>query len=141
MSDNIISKSIKVLSRLLMGISALFAILFYTGNLEVAPYITWAYFLFGLAILLSILFPLYFFITNPKNALKTLMGLAVMGVLFLIGYAMADATPIVGAVDNPNFSNKAVLLLSDTGLFATYILFGVAIVALLFTGVRGIFNR
>lgn len=141
MSDTITSKIVKVLSWVLMGISVLFAILFYTGSIDPEPFIIWAYILFGLAVLLALVFPLYFFIRNPKNALKTLLGLGVMAVFFVVGYFLADPTPIYSPTNNPDLSNHAVLVISDTGIIATYLMFGVALLLLLYTGIRGIFNR
>lgn len=109
------------------------------GVLE--PFIIWAYVLFGLAALLALAFPLYFFIQNPKNALKTLLGIALMGAVALVGYIFADPTPIYSSTNDPNFSITNVLVLTDTGLIATYILFAVALVLMLFTGVRSVFHK
>jgi len=129
-----------------MGVSILFAILFYidaSKNPKPDPelFIDWTYFLFGLAALLALVFPLYFFIRNPKNALKSLLGLGVMAIFFLVGYLLADPTPIYSPTNNPDLSNHAVLIISDTGIIATYLMFGVALLLLLYTGIRGIFNR
>lgn len=101
----------------------------------------WAYLLFAVAGLLALVFPVYFFIRNPKNAVKTLAGLAVMGLVFVIGYILADSTPIFSPTQNPDLSNTSVLILTDTGLIATYVMFGVAMVLLLYTGVRSVINK
>lgn len=107
------------------------------------PYINWAIVLLLVGALLAVLFPLVHFILNPKNIAKVLVSLGALAVVFVAAYLLADTTPIVTATSalEPNFSDPAVLRLADTGIIATYILLGTALLALLFTGVRGIFNR
>jgi len=150
MSNNLVNKFVKIFSWGIMGASVIVALIFFfrisnsdkVDHIDIASsYILWAFILFGIAALLSVLFPLINFILNPKNALKTLAGLAGLGLFFLIGYLLSDTTPIISAVDNPNFTNPSVLRFADTAIIATYILFGFAILALLYTGVRGLFNR
>jgi len=141
MQNSSMSKILKVLSWLLMGVSVIMTALFYTGNMSEEPFIMWAYLLFAVAGLLALVFPVYFFIRNPKNALKTLAGLAVMGLVFVIGYLLADATPIYSPTQNADLSNTSVLVLTDTGLIATYVMFGVAMFLLLYTGVRSVINK
>lgn len=150
MQNSSLSKILKVLSWLLMGLSVALTVYFFVASdfddltqvvVTLEPFIIWAYILFGLAALLALAFPLYFFIRNPKNALKTLLGIALMAVVALIGYIFADPTPIYSTTSDPNFSITNVLVLTDTGLIATYILFGVALVLMLFTGVRSVFHK
>lgn len=141
MSNSSISTSLKVLSWLLMGVSVILTVLFYAGNITEEPFIFWAYILFGLAVLMALVFPIYFFVRNPKSALKTLGAVALLGVIFLIGYLLSDATPIFSPTQNPDLSNPSVLVLTDTGLIATYVMFGVALLLLLYTGARSIFQK
>jgi len=142
MSNNQISLTIKVLSWVIMGLSVIIALLFFSNVVTEELMIMWAYLLVGIAALLSIIFPVIFFALNPKNAVKALVGLVGLGVVFLLGYLMADTTAIVTATSalNSDFSDPSVLRFADTGIIATYLLFGVAVVSLLFTGVRSIFN-
>lgn len=135
------STVLKVLSWLLMGVSVVMTALFYTGNMSEEPFIFWAYILFAFAGLLALVFPVYFFIRSPKNAIKTLAALAVMGLVFVVGYLLADATPIPSPTQNPDLSNASVLVFTDTGLIATYVMFGVAIFLLLFSGVKSFINK
>ncbi|BDX37236.1 hypothetical protein CYCD_05910 [Tenuifilaceae bacterium CYCD] len=141
MSDTMISKLTKVLSWIMMGVSLILTVGFYAGKVSEGPYIVWAYILFGIAGFFALIFPIYFFIKNPKDALKTLFGMAVMAGVILIGYLMADATPIYSPTPNADLSNHSVLILTDTGLIATYVLFGVAMFLLLYTGVRNVIRK
>ncbi len=150
MSNNLVNKLVKIFSWGIMGASVIVALLYFfrisssekIEHMDIASsYLIWAYALIGLAALLSVLFPLIQSIFNPKNAVKALIGLAGLGLIFLVGYLMADATPIASAVNNPDLANPSVLIFADTAVIATYILFGVALLALVFTGIKGLVNR
>lgn len=126
-----------------MGVSVAIALLFFANIVNEELFIMWAYVLVAIATVLAVAFPIIFFALNPKNAVKALLGIGAVGVVFLIAYLMADATPIVTATSalDENFSNPSTLRIADTGILATYILLGVAVVSLLLTGLRSIFNR
>jgi len=147
MSNKLIELLVKIFSWTLMGVSVIVALVYFfriSGaevDQEIAiaePYILWALILLGLTAFLAILFPIINIVLNPKNAVKALLGLITLGVVFLIGYLGSDTTPIVSAVSNPDFSDPAVLRFADTGIIATYILLGVAILSLIFTGIRSL---
>jgi len=144
MSENIVKILVKVFTWSIMIVSVALAVMFFLGYINEAPFIVWAYVLTLVAAFLAVLFPIIFMFIYPKKALKALGGLAIIGLVFLIGYMFADATPIKdisSANPNPNFANIGVLVYSDMGLIATYLLAGVAVFLLLFTGVRSIFSR
>lgn len=147
MSNNLVNSIVKFFSWGLMGVSVIVALIFFFRISNADPsqeiaiaesYILWAFILLGIAVVISLAFPLIYFALNPKNATKALVGLAAVGLVFIVGYLMADTTPIVTAVSDTNldFSDPSVLRFADTGIIATYILFGVAVLSLLFTGVR-----
>lgn len=141
MSNSLISNLVKILSWVLMGLSTVIALLFFAGVVDENLYIIWAYVLLGIAAFFAVIFPVIFFALYPKNAVKALVGLLGLGVAVLIGYLLSDTTPIITATNHPNFSNPKVLAFTDTGIIATYVLFGVAVLGLLFTGIRSIFHR
>lgn len=151
MSNNTINKIVKIFYWGLMAASVVFTLAFFyrisgvtekAAQVDVAgPFIVWGYILVVVAILLSLVFPLVNIILNPKNALKALFGVLGMGLVFLIGYLLADPTPMVGTTENPDFLNRSILILADTGIIATYILFVVAILALLFVTIKGLITR
>ncbi|MFO8020847.1 MAG: hypothetical protein R6U65_00165 [Perlabentimonas sp.] len=147
MSNKLIELLVKIFSWTLMGVSVIVALVYFfrisgaeaEQEIVVAePYILWALILLGLTAFLAILFPIINIVLNPKNAVKALLGLITIGVVFLIGYLGSDTTPIESAVSNPDFSDPAVLRFADTGIIATYILLGVAILSLIFTGIRSL---
>jgi len=152
MSNKLIALITKIISWVIMGASIIVALIYFLRisgaepemeTVVATPYINWAIVLLLVGAVLAVLFPLVHFILNPKNIAKVLVSLGALAVVFVAAYLLADTTPIVTATSalEPNFSDPAVLRLADTGIIATYILLGTALLALLFTGVRGIFNR
>lgn len=152
MSNKSLSTLIKIFSWGVMGVSVLIALIFFIRISGAAPedetiiaasYINWAIILLGIAAFLAVIFPLIYFLFNPKNVLKVLLALGALVVVFVVAYLLADTTPIITATSatEPNFSNPSVLAFADTGIFATYMLLGIALFLLLFTGLRGVFNR
>lgn len=152
MSNKLIALITKIISWVIMGASIVVALVYFfriTGaepemeTIIAAPYINWAILLLLIGAVLAVLFPLVHFILNPKNIAKVLVSLGVLAAVFVAAYLLSDTTPIVTATSalEPNFSDPSVLKLADTGIIATYILLGTALLALLVTGVRGIFNR
>ncbi len=134
----------KVLSWLLMGVSIIITVLFFLSDQNVdslQSFIVWTYFLFGISVLSALLFPIINFIRNPKNAVRSFIGLGAIALVFLIGYLASDATALPSPTQNPDLSNPTILVVSDTGLIATYLLFGLAFLLLLYTGLRSIFNK
>jgi len=127
-----------------MGVSIIITILFFLSDQDVnsvEPFIDWAYILFAIAAVSALVFPVVNMIRNPKNVTKSLVGLLAVAVIVVIGYLLADATPIPSPTQNPNLSNPTVLIISDTGLIATYILFGISLLLLLYTGVRSVLRK
>lgn len=150
MSNNVVNKIVKIFSWGIMAASIIFTVVFFyrlsgaekVAQIDVAgPFIMWGYILVAIAILLSLLFPLVNIIFNPKNGLKALVGILGLGLAFLIGYLLADPTIMIGTTENPNFANKTILILADTGIIATYILFAVAILSLLYVTIKGLITK
>lgn len=156
MSKKLVANLVKGFSWALLGISAILLIFVFTDPylnddslplLERAPraeiLMYWAYFLFALACFFAILFPLISVVKNPKGAIKVLGIVAAMAVVAFIAYSVADTTPIQGtsSTPNPDFSNPTVLSLSDMGLYTTYVLFGVALLSVVFSTVKGFFSK
>lgn len=94
-------------------------------------------YLFVICGTLAIGFAIYKFVTdaidNPKSAIKPAITLVGVGVLVLISYSMAsDAIPEFLGSQNFDVSPSESKWV-ETSLFGMYILFGIAIVALIYT--------
>jgi len=130
-------KYVSIAKYALLGISAVVIALFLAlGDFDkltgvddswLTLMMNWTYIMVGLASVLAIIFPIFHMVQNPKGALQSLMGLAIVAVVIAIAYAFSEDTPIKTAVEL--YDNPASLKLSDTGLFTTYAALGVAILA------------
>lgn len=97
-------------------------------NNGVGIILTWAYILLGIAILTAVLMPLINIIQNPKNAVRSLIGLGAIAVVLIIAYVMSSDAPI--QLSGSITASPAELKWTDTGLYVTYILLGAAIASI-----------
>jgi uncharacterized membrane protein len=138
------SKFIRILGIALLAISAIVAILYYAGPEktmfgEDAPIYTntiliWGTILAGLAGILALGFQIVNMILFPKKARGSLIGILVLVVMILIGYALASSVPLEFTKPEPN-NVPPVLKQVGTGLITTYILLGLGILSIIFTEV------
>lgn len=105
----------------------------YTTPVYTAALLNWAYILFGIAIIAALIFPIVRLVTRPKQAMKSFIGLAIVVVLVLIAYAIADGTPMKIIGYNGSDNVPSMLILSDTIIYTMYFLFAGAILAILGT--------
>jgi hypothetical protein len=92
----------------------------------------WSYGLLGATVLGVIVFPLINLVKNPKGAMRSLFGLALLVAVLLIGFALSSAEPVVTAA-NHVFDNVLELRLSDVGLYTAYIVFAASILTIVVT--------
>ena len=132
----------------LLAVSAFICILFYVGG-ESAPdqptftnlYILWAYALTGIAVGLTVIFPVIQMISNPKNAKKSLLGVVALVVVVGISYVMASSE-LLGIVDPEliEYDEPATLKYAGMMLHSIYVLAGLAIVAMIYSEISKIFK-
>lgn len=106
---------------------------------DVDTMLNWTYGLLGLTIVAVVVLPLFNLAKNPKAALRSLVGILVVGIVFAIAYSLSSDAPIEVSAAKV-YSDPAELKLSDTGLFMTYAAFGVAIISILFGEVYKLFK-
>lgn len=102
----------------------------------------WAYILLALAAIAAVLFPLITIVTDIKAILRLLAVLAGAAVLVILSYFVfaSDATiDILGYTGTDN-SDPATLKWIGTGLFSTYIIFGLALISILYSEVANLFK-
>ncbi|MDE6451611.1 MAG: hypothetical protein K2L23_04855 [Odoribacter sp.] len=95
--------------------------------------LNWAYFLFAIAFLAAVIFPIVRLFSRPQQAMKSFIGLAGVVIVVLIAYAMADGTPMKLIGYNGPDNVPSMLILSDTIIYTMYILFAGAILAIIGT--------
>ena len=88
----------------------------------------WTYLMIVLASVCAVILPIFNIAKDPKAMIRTLIGLGAMVLVLLVCYLMADATPVVTPA--ATFDNRFALIASDTGLYATYLAFAVAVIAI-----------
>lgn len=94
-----------------------------------------AYILLGLAALVAIVGPMIQLVTNFKNAKTTLLGVAVLVAILLIGYSLATNEVYDGFTVSPLASQWI-----GGGIIATMILIGLAILSAVFTEIAKFFK-
>lgn len=99
-------------------------------NTVISPIIYYSTYLFLAAIVITVLLSIWTVIKNPENLKKLLMSLAVLGVLLLVAYFMADTQAVYDANglevleggEEGSSTNKWV----GTGIWYSTILLGIA---------------
>jgi len=153
MKDNIAKISRWVLY-LLLALSVISGVVFYLfydsgraltvlledlNNQYLNEFLYWGAILLALTIIVTVISPIYGYIINPKNLGMLLISLGIAAVIVVIAYMFADNTVTeVQAVkyDLTQAGSKRV----GVGLYTTYIAFGLAILALLYSSVVRIFK-
>lgn len=94
------------------------------GAVSSALYLT--YVMMAVSVGAALLFGLFQFLTNIKNNISVLIGLVFFAVLLLIAYNIGDSTVLPNYVEG---TTPADALWADVGLYFTYVLGGIAVVA------------
>lgn len=144
-------KIFKYLSYILLGIGVILGILFYANDPNTDAYNSenppiyadllfyYFYFLLFIAVAVSVLFPLFFIITQPKKAKNALIGIGSLLVVFFISYSLSGDEIL------PQYKNlitdPATSKLIGAGLIMVYILGGIAIFLSLFSGLTKYINK
>jgi hypothetical protein len=94
----------------------------------------WAYILVLLTAIAALVFPLIAVVTNPKGLIRLAGVLVGAAVLVIVSYLMSSTTPIdiIGYTGTAN-SDAGTLRMVDTTLFVTYMLFGIALLSILYS--------
>lgn len=109
------------------------------GNSILDNYIRLAYVALIITVVLAILFPLIFIVQNPKNALKILGSLVVLVVLGFICYSVATNTFNIVQLENLETTAETSKMVGGA-LYFTYIVGGLAVVSIIFSGISGLFK-
>lgn len=97
----------------------------------------WAAVLFGLTIIITMIFAIEYLITHPKALKGTGIAIVAGAVLVLIGYLLASDAPIPDAKEEVS---ATILRWVDVGLIVAYILGGVAVVGMIFSEIYRAFK-
>lgn len=142
----------KIVLYVLVAISVVLAVLFFAGGsvtdgtglltdeepVFTALNLTWAYVMFVIAVVLTLLFSIFHIITHPKALKGAIIALVIGFVLVGAAYLLASDLPIPGR--SAGTASVATLKWVGTGLWVTYILGGLAILAIIVSEIYRAFN-
>jgi len=144
--DKIIVNIFKVVSLILIALAVIFqGLVLIKGDDAVAGtsiidnFITTSAIALGIAVVLAIIFPIVFIGQNPKNALKVLAVLVGFLIIGFICYSIAGNTFNNVRLEELK-TTASISRIVGTGLYFTYFVGGVAILAVIFSGLSGLFK-
>ena len=123
----------------LLAFVAIAGITFYLDVISVDSFISWSRILLLLGVIIMLISPIYTFITHPKNVMKLLVSLAVFVVIIIIGYSMSSNTFSELRLEELDVTAETSKLVG-TGLYVTYTLFGLAILAAIYAAIIKVFK-
>jgi len=108
-------------------------------NTYLLEFLYWAGILLALTAVVTVISPIYGYIVNPKNMGKLLISAGVAVVVVILAYMLADSS--ITEVQEVKYGlseggSKRV----GVGLYTTYIAFGLAVIALLYSSVVRLFK-
>ena len=123
----------------LMAVSALLAILFYTGSITEDTIMQWSYILLVLALIIAVASPVYNYILSPGNPMKILLSFGLVAVIAIISYAVAGNTFSALKLESMNITAETSKWVG-MGLMFTYITGILAFTAIIFSSFYKIFK-
>ena len=139
----------KIVAFVLVGIALILTILMFFKSSElqtVTPqamaspilgnYLIVAYITLGIAVITALIFPIVHMISNPKGAVKALLGVAAIVVLGLISYLFSSNDFTAMQLEKLQVT-ESISIWVGAGLNLTYIVGIATVVAAIFLAVRG----
>jgi hypothetical protein len=142
--DSLVNKVFKGVSIVLILVAAIYQIaVFLQGGSPsdsvLDGYFWVAYIAFFLAVVLAILFPIIQIIGNPKAAIRTLLGVVVLVILWFVAYALSDNTFSASELETMG-TTADISKIVGAGLIYTYFVFAMAILAVFYANIASIFK-
>lgn len=124
---------------LLLALSVIPGLLFYADMLDTEMFINWSIILLFVAVGIMVISPIYGFIINPQNIVKMLISIAVMAVVIIVAYSVAGNEFTSLRLEELKTTAETSRLVG-MGLYATYIAFGLTVVAILYSSIIKLFK-
>lgn len=139
MEKSLAIKIASIIFYILFGISILLGVLFYINGNE-SPMLVYTYILTGIAMASTLIFTVVSMFQSKKSLISSLTVIGLFGALVLVSYLMSsDAMPTFFGVETFKLTGGTLKMI-DTSLFMMYILIAVSFVGLLYTEIRGAFK-
>ena len=129
----------KIVAFALVAVALIFLILLMvspTSDSIIGNYLVIAYVTFGIAVVTALVFPIIHMISNPKGAVKALLGVAAILVLGLISYLFASNEFTAIQLEKLQVTESASIWVG-AGLNLTFIVGIATILAAIFLAIRG----
>jgi len=149
-----LNKIASILLWVLMGLTVLFAIMFYIGGAVPGtegtryeeprvtnPFIFYAYILFFITVVITLFFGLRNVVQNPKGLKLSLSALGIGIVLIGLAALLADNTVLNLPYYKGNDNVPRTLFWTDVGLFVAYFLLILAILAIIYSVISRYFKK
>jgi len=107
-----------------------------TSDAIIGNYLMVAYITFGIAVITALVFPVVHMVSNPKGAVKALLGVVAILVLGLISYLFASNEFTAIQLEKFQITESASIWVG-AGLNLTFIVGIVTILAAIFLAIRG----
>jgi hypothetical protein len=133
------SKLLQILLGVLLAVSAVLGILFYTDVISDDLVLYWGYILVIITAAITIIAPLIYLIFNLRNAFKFLIILAAMVVLAVISYALSTNEFSALKLEEMDSSAETSVTVG-AGLIFLYILAALAILSIVYASISRIFK-
>ena len=130
-------KYLPILKYVLLTLGLIAGVLSMNSSVDGVLYMT--YILLGVTVALAVIMPLASIAQNPKTAKKALLGIGALAAICAVSWMLASDEPITlasGDVLDNSFSLK----IADLQIFATYITFAGALLAIVTTEIYKIFK-
>ena len=118
----------------LIALAALSGVLFYVGVLSNDLFLNLGILILIIGLIIMLISPIYGFITNPQNLKALLISLGVGAVVLIISYSIAGNEFTQLQLEQFDITEQTSKLVG-MGLFATYIMFGLAVLAFIYSAV------
>jgi hypothetical protein len=138
MSDKL-SKVVQWFLYAMLGVSALFGVLFYLDIISENLLLNWGYLLLGITILATLIAAFSNILLKPKGSLKILLILAIMVVVAVVSYFLSTNEFTTAQLEKLQISETTSRLVG-AGLFFTYFLAAVALLAIVYSAVSRMFK-
>lgn len=138
MKDNI-AKITKWILYALIAVATISGFLFYTDMFSTDLFLNLGIFITIVGLLIMFISPIYGFVTNPQNLKALLISLGVGVVIIIISYALAGNEYSKLQLEQYGITAQTSKLVG-MGLIATYIMFGLAVLAFIYSAITKALN-
>ena len=112
-------------------------------NTVVSPLISFSFWLFIIAVIVTIALSFWSMIRNPENLKKTFGGIAVLAILLVIAYFLSDSNVVynaAGAIDRGGEEGSTINRWVGAGIWYSLILGGIAGIFFIVDLLKGLFK-